>query len=49
MSATTTTQDLKVLRQESDWVAEQLQRLQQVVLHLSPSKQPQSAQSQPPG
>jgi len=45
----TTTQELKVLRQESDWVAEQLERLQQVVLHISPVKQSRPVSSQPHG
>jgi len=45
----TTTQELKVLRQESDWVAKQLERLQQVVLHISPVKQSRPVSSQPHG
>ena len=45
----TTTQELKVLRQESDWVAEQLERLQQMVLHISPVKQSRPVSSQPHG
>jgi hypothetical protein len=49
MIATTTTQDLNVLLQESDWVAEQLERLQHEVLHVSPVKQTQPAQPQPRG
>jgi hypothetical protein len=40
MIATTTSQELKALREESDWVAKQLERLQQVVVHVSSPKQP---------
>jgi hypothetical protein len=35
MIATTTSQEFKALREESDWVGEQLERLQQVVMHVS--------------
>jgi hypothetical protein len=35
MIDTTKTQELRTLREESEWVAEQLQRLQLVVLHVS--------------
>jgi hypothetical protein len=41
----TTTQELKVLRQESDWVAKQLERLQQVVLHVSPAPKTRPVES----
>jgi hypothetical protein len=40
MIATTTNQELKALREESDWVAEQLERLQRVVVHVSSPKRP---------
>ena len=43
MIATSTTQELKALRDECDWVAEQLERLQQVVVHVSPPKRSASA------
>jgi hypothetical protein len=46
MSATTI-QELKVLRQESDWVAKQLERLQRVVAHVSSARPNQPASSQP--
>ena len=49
MMAVSTTQDLKALREESDWVAKQLERLQQVVLHISPVKQSRPVSSQPHG
>lgn len=38
MIAATTSQELKTLREESDWVAKQLERLQQVVVHVSARK-----------
>jgi hypothetical protein len=38
MIAASTNQELKALREESDWVATQLERLQQVVLHVSSPK-----------
>jgi len=42
----TTTQELKALWEESDWVAKQLERLQQVVLHVSsPKRQSTERQS----
>lgn len=40
MIAASTKQELKALREESDWVAKQLERLQQVVVHLSSPKLP---------
>jgi len=36
--AATTAQELAALREESDWVAKQLERLQQVVVHVTPPK-----------
>jgi hypothetical protein len=40
MIATTTNQELKALREESDWIAKQLERLQQVVVQISsPARQ----------
>ena len=47
MIATRTTQELKTLREESDWVAEQLERLQKVVVHVSAPTRP--ATEQPAG
>lgn len=38
MIAATRTQELKALREESDWVAKQLERLQQVLVHVSARK-----------
>ena len=38
MIAISTKQELTALREESDWVAEQLERLQQVVIHVSSPK-----------
>jgi hypothetical protein len=46
MIAATTSQELNALREESDWVATQLERLQQVVLHVSSAAQ---AERQPLG
>jgi hypothetical protein len=36
MIAASTNQELKTLREESDWVATQLERLQHLVIHVSP-------------
>ena len=38
MIAISTTQELTALREECDWVAQQLERLQQIVVHVSPPK-----------
>jgi hypothetical protein len=38
MIAASTSQELTALREESDWVAKQLERLQRVVIHVSPAE-----------
>jgi len=35
MIAVSTNQELQALREESDWVAKQLEQLQRVVIHVS--------------
>jgi hypothetical protein len=44
----TRTQELRTLREESDWVAEQLQRLQRVVTHVMLAERPHSADRRRP-